>query len=101
KTMSEQMTPGGFRQTLEKLRKSARDKLERCVSTRKSLLEFLKGKEISIDELIKENDWADLEELCDLLTPGPWEAEGFERRLHHIYFTAFFSIMRKQTGNGG
>ncbi|MCP4686531.1 MAG: hypothetical protein GY859_00680, partial [Desulfobacterales bacterium] len=47
KTMSEQMTPGGFRQTLEKLRKSARDKLERCVSTRKSLLEFLKGKEIS------------------------------------------------------
>ena len=82
---------GAFISYLDGLRDTAKDKLRKCHNGNDTLLEFLKGKEVKIDENIKEK----IQKICNEIAFTPADDTDFITSLYKSYFETFFGAMRK------
>ncbi|MDM8522010.1 hypothetical protein QUF80_01460 [Desulfococcaceae bacterium HSG8] len=80
---------------LSKLKKSAKNSLEHCNNKKKTLLEFLKGQNLTVTMLLAKTGNQNLETLCSEINYKPEEDKALEN-LNRIYFETFFSMMRKR-----
>jgi CRISPR-associated protein Csx10 len=97
--MAGQLDQLAFIDSVKNLRKSANEQLESCRSKerKQTLLDFLKSKKVSASDAFQKPNLVDLTTLCQEIGYSPEKDSGFEKVLHHAYFTTFFSMMRKAT----
>lgn len=90
---------------LDKLRKTARDKLEACRTGSETLLDFLKTEhtDLKIEAIFKQKEYESLKKLADEIQFAPANDSEFLFKLYQDYLTTFFTIMRKRasTQKGG
>ena len=94
--MVKNMNRAEFIKTLEDLRKPARDKLERSNNGKENLLDFLKDRDVRIEEILKKSEMAEIKKLSNGLNINLLDDHSFEKELYHRYFRIFFSVMRKK-----
>jgi CRISPR-associated protein Csx10 len=83
-----------FREKLGKLRKTAKDKLEKCRNNNKTLLNFLKELDIDINYFVRKI--SDTEVLAEKINYIPANDIEFQGKVYQDYLVTFFSIMRKK-----
>ncbi|MEE4358335.1 MAG: hypothetical protein V2I97_17830 [Desulfococcaceae bacterium] len=93
--MSSAMNREEFTEALGKLRETAKSQLERCRNDNETLLEFLKEKNISAEDILRRPNLTDLTDLCSDIGYKPQEDTAFAKELYQTYMGTFFSIMRK------
>ncbi len=101
--MAEAMTAADFAKAVAKLRKSAKDKLERCFEdkTGQSLYDFLQTQAYSVETALKEPRNSHVAEIRDEILKQSGEQLAFDQeRLRRLYWISFFSTMRKKSKNG-
>ncbi|MEQ8189854.1 MAG: RAMP superfamily CRISPR-associated protein [Candidatus Eremiobacterota bacterium] len=87
-----------FAGKLGKLRKTARDKLERCRSDKETLFKFLENVQIDINKILNEQNH--IRELSKEINFSPAGDLKFCNKLYRLYLTTFFSTMRKKEKGG-
>jgi CRISPR-associated protein Csx10 len=93
-----------FKRTLgEDLRKTAADSLERCNNRKQTLLEFITGKSVKMEEILRSTE-PSIKEINKLMTEKTGDMDlaaalrsekDFEEELFFIYFHTFFTTMRR------
>ncbi len=90
-----------FVKAVESLNKSALDQLNACRNRKMTLKTFLTEKNVSLKDVFKTTTGSKIKKLCGETGCNPAGKEGwFEKELHHLYFTTFFSVMRKSQKTG-
>lgn len=86
-----------FIDRMGQLRKSARDKLEKCRSSTENLLEFLVNFEVNAEKVLKQPRNSNLKKLSDEIGYKPEEDVKLQEDLYQRYFVMFLSMMRKRS----
>jgi CRISPR-associated protein Csx10 len=79
----------------KKLRKTAIKQLDRCRNKNVTLLNFLIKKTVPIKEVLKQTTLSDVRQLCEEIGLSIEKDKVFEEGLYRVYFSTFFSMMRK------
>ncbi len=101
--MASGMSPSDFSKTVGQMRKSARDKLDRCFrrDTGESLYEFMQRKSFSVEEALLGPGNSGIAGLCEEIADQSGAAPSFEEeRMGGVYWNSFFSTMRKRNDKG-
>ncbi|RLC16532.1 MAG: hypothetical protein DRI57_11065, partial [Deltaproteobacteria bacterium] len=85
-----------FAKALSQLKKSAKDKLERCTNKDQTLREFLTEKKVPTQSILNSPRNGNLIKLCGEIDYAPGSNDGLASKLYQRYFSAFFSSMRKR-----
>ncbi len=89
----------GFAGSIEKLKKTAKNSLENCHNKKKTLLNFIKDKKNLIESVMSSAGSMQVKDLCKEIDYDPAINTEFEEKLYKLYFTTFFSMMRKRKKN--
>ncbi len=96
-TMVKNMELSRLRDMLKSsLRKSAKDKLERCHNKKKTLLHFLSTEAISVVRILKQPKNANLAQICQEIGFDHLHDPALEREVSRCYYETFFAMMRKR-----
>lgn len=82
--------------TKKQLKETAKKQLKLCRNQEKTLLDFLIEKTINLQDICTS---LRLNELCSEIGFMPESDKSFQDELSHVYFSAFFSMMRKSVQN--
>lgn len=88
-----------FNKVISKLRKTAADKLKSCTNGNRTLNDFIKEKEIKINDVMR-NISLTIKELCVEIKFKPEDDIHFEGHLYITYFLTFLSTLRKKLKKG-
>jgi CRISPR-associated protein Csx10 len=93
----EAMVKNSGEMQIDKLRKTAKDQLEKCHNKNNTLYEFLTNTQPQglLNEVMKKNRQQDITKLCDETGFSPEADQNFQKEIYRIYFIVFFSAMRK------
>ena len=83
-------------------KKTAKDSLENCHNKNKTLFNFIKDKKDLVESIMSSSGSKQVKDLCKEIYYDPAEDTdfaGFEQSLYKLYFTTFFSMMRKREKN--
>ncbi len=87
-------TPAAFSESLNRLRKPARNQLESHHNGSQTLFDFLMKAQSLLANLIENND--NLNKVCREINFNPQEDNELNK-IHQVYLEAFFSMMRKRS----
>ena len=79
----------------KKLRQTAIKQLDRCRNKNLTLINFLIAKTVSIEKILEQTTLADVRQLCEEIGFSIEMDKAFEEELYRVYFSTFFSMMRK------
>jgi len=97
-----------FSDSIEKLKKTAKNNLENCHNRNKTLFNFIKDKKDLVVSIMSSAGSMQVKELCKEIDYDPAPVRNkeavadhainteFEEKLYKLYFTTFFSMMRKR-----
>ena len=86
----------GFADSIEQLKKTAQNNLENCHNKDNTLFNFIKNKKKLVDSIMSSSGSKQVKDLCKEIDYDPAIDTDFEKRLYKLYFTTFFSMMRKR-----
>lgn len=89
----------GFAGSIEKLKKTAQNNLANCHNKKKTLFNFIKDKKDLIESIMNSSVSLQVKGLCKEINYNPAKDGNFEESLYKLYFTTFFSMMRKRKKN--
>ncbi len=89
----------GFADSIEQLKKTAQNNLENCHNKDNTLFNFIKNKKNLVESIISSSGNKQVKDLCKEIDYDPAIDTDFEKRLYKLYFTTFFSMMRKREKN--
>ncbi|MBF8278411.1 MAG: hypothetical protein HW390_3484, partial [Candidatus Brocadiaceae bacterium] len=90
-----------FLESLAELKKPAKDALERCVNKEETLWDFLRKKDVTVNEVFRQSDFPkEIKELCGKIGFTPESDNRLNAELYRNYFLTFFSSMRKKIKQG-
>lgn len=89
----------GFANSIEKLKKTAQNNLANCHNKKKTLFDFIKDKKDLVESIMGFARSTQVKDLCAEVDYNPAEDSNFEKSLYKLYFTTFFSMMRKRKKN--
>lgn len=84
-----------FTESLNNFRKLAKEKLGNCRNNQQNLMDFLKDKTVSVNNVLQKSRSSDMRKLCTEIGYTPEDDKDFEKGLYRIYLATFFSSMRK------
>jgi len=88
-----------FPDSIEKLKKTAKNNLENCYNKDKTLFNFIKNKKDLVVSVMGFRRSDQVKNLCKEIDYDPAIDTEFEKKLYKLYFATFFSMMRKRKKN--
>jgi len=88
-----------FADSIEQLKKTAQNNLENCHNNDNTLFNFIKDKKDLVESIMSFSGSKQVKDLCKEIDYDPAIDSDFEKSLYKLYFTTFFSMMRKRKKN--
>jgi CRISPR-associated protein Csx10 len=89
----------GFADSIGDLKETAKNNLKNCHNEKKILFNFIKDKKELVESIMSSSGSKQVKDLCKEIDYNPAIDSDFEKSLYKLYFTTFFSMMRKRKKN--